>query len=604
MRYCNIKFLLLSFLFLIITIVGCDTWESDINVNPNDPPYLLTDEEADYDPSEFMQDMIWSTISGWDYVYWNVAAAVTAYHGKTISLSQGNRHQAWHAFDDSGIGPWGGAYQSVRYIRSMRKTAMLTDDNRYLALADIWECYNFFCLTLLYGDVPYSQSIIDDAPINPIYDKQEDLYFALIQKLKTAGKSINSNAMANAQVDRVYFGDMMKWKKFANTLLIRYAMHMCHVAPDSTKALLNEIISDPGTYPVMESNDDNAYFHYDGVQYQSTIYRHTTTKIDEGPFSNVFVERLISLQDPRLPLFARPVQRVHTDSKKNVLPSNAGSDKYAGHLYGITSDNAYASSWNGGVNYASRLGPFFRTQDATGNATPECATLPMALATYSEMLSFLAEAKEKDFLEGGLSAQWYYEESIRASFEQYDASFSSDRYKRAFGNTAISSQDEYIQQSSVAWDGGRDKLLLIAEQKWIASFLLMFEPYFDLRRTMLPPLRASSGASNYDATGSGTKLPSRADYPASEFSTNRTNIENANREAYDIPVTGEGDRNVALMWLLQPLGQDWLQMVEFKEPKWKEEYPSMASDNAYGTEFENWYNDHWNSMFWWKNGDK
>jgi hypothetical protein len=603
MKYINRTWLFLFPLILSHTFWGCDTWETDINVNPNDPSGLLENEDVEYDPSEFMQDMIWSTVRGWDYVYWNVAAAVTAYHGKTISLSQGNRHQAWHAFDDSGPGPWGGGYGAVRYIRSMRKTAEIMNDDRYLALADIWECYNFFNMTLLYGDIPYSESIIDNAPINPVYDKQEDIYFTLISKLKAAGKSINPSSMANAQVDRIFSGDMMKWKKFANTLLIRYAMHMCHAAPDSTQALLNEIISDPGTYPIMTSNDDNAYFHYDGVEYQSTIYRLPTIKIGEAPFSNVFVERLVSLQDPRLPLYARPVQQVHTDADKNVLPSNSGVDKYAGHLYGISTDNAYASSWNGGVNYASRLGPFFRTQDATGKATPETASLPIALATYSEMLSFLAEAKEKEWFEGGQSARWYYEESIRASFDQYDASFSSDRYIRAFGDNALGSVEDYIKQPHVDWEGGRDKLLLIAEQKWIASFLLMFEPYFDIRRTMLPPLRASSGAANYDATGSGTRLPSRADYPADEFSTNRLNVEKANRESYDIVITGEGNRNLALMWLIRPKGADWLQMPIFQEPKWKEQYPALSKDQAYGSEFKSWYDAHWKSMFWWESNN-
>jgi len=589
-------------LLLLIVIPGCDTWEKNININPNDPPTLNESNQTDYDPSQFMLDMVGSTIRSFDYVYWNVMAAVCEYHGKTISLSQGNRHQAWHAFDDSG-NPWGGAYTSVRYIKKMRSAAKAMGDIKYQAIADIWECYNFFNITLLYGDIPYSQTLLDNAPINPVYDRQEEVYFTLIAKLRSAGKSIEKGTMIDSETDLIYSGDMTKWKKFANTLLLRYAIYMSDAAPDSAKAILNEIIEDTDTYPIFESNADNAMFHYDGVEYRSRYYNLSASKIDEAPFSNIFIERLVSLADPRLPVYARPVLYTHNDPNRNVLPENNGSDKYAGHLYGITTDNAYASSWNEGANYASKLGEYFRTEDDKGTATAACAKVPLCMATYSEMLSFLAEAAQKGWITEK-TAKEYYEGSIKASFDFYNATFSSEKYKSAFAEDAFSTVEDYLKQSQVAFDGGRDKLLLIAEQKWIASFLLMFEPYFDHRRTMLPPLRASSGAAAYVATGSATKFPSRADYPSSELSTNATNVANANATAFDIPVTGQSDRNIALMWLLKPKGQNWLQMPVFQEPNFKAEYPARATDAAYGTSFKNWYDTHWNTMLWWKSNDQ
>ena len=160
------------------------------------------------------------------------------YHGKTISLSQGNRHQAWHSFDDSGS-PWNHGYTAVRYIKKMRSAATAMNDKNYKAIADIWECYTFFNLTLLYGDIPYSQALLDNAPINPVYDKQEEIYFALISKLRNAGKSIDKGSMIDSETDLIYQGDMTRWKKFANTMLIRYAMYMSDAALDSTKAILN-----------------------------------------------------------------------------------------------------------------------------------------------------------------------------------------------------------------------------------------------------------------------------------------------------------------------------------------------------------------------------
>lgn len=595
----KITTLLLSAAFLL-GVSGCDTWEANINKDPNNPPSLNEKEKSDYDPSQFMLDMVWSVVTAWDYVNWNVGAAVCEYHGKTISLSQGNRHQAWHDLEYI----WDPSYSSARYIKKMRKAALAMNDKNYLAISQIWECYDFFNLTLLYGDVPYTEAMQDDAPIDPVYDKQKDIYFTLIHKLKEASLLIEKGESVDSETDLIFGGDMTKWKKFANTMLIRYAMYMSDAAPDSAKALLQEIVSDPDTYPIMESNADNAYFHYDGVQYRSVYYRLSASKIDEAPFSNVFIERLVSLNDPRLPVFARPVQFVHTDSTKNVLPSNKGTAKYAGHLYGITTDNAYSSAWNAGPNYASKLGEAFRTEDDKGNATDACSSIPLALATYSEMLSFLAEASYKGWIQTNRQAKEWYEMSIKASFEQYNISFTSDKYKNAFGTTAPGTLEDYLIQKSVHFEGGRNKLLLIAEQKWIASFMLMFEPYFDHRRTMLPPLRASSGAEAYSSTGSATKFPSRADYPSSELSTNAVNVANANATGFDIPVTGQNNRNLALMWLLQSKGSEFLQMKIFQEPNYKSEYPCRDGDAAYGTNFLNWYQQNWNNYFWWKNNDK
>jgi hypothetical protein len=129
---------------------------------------------------------------------------------------------------------------------------------------------------------------------------------------------------------------------------------------------------------------------------------------------------------------------------------------------------------------------------------------------------------------------------------------------------------------------------------------MMFDPYFDHRRTMLPEFRASTGSLAYSATGSATKFPARAAYPASEVSYNTDNVNKAKAESYDIPIVDQATRNLALMWLVRPLGSDHLQMPVFQEPSYKAEYPCKNGDAAFGTNFYDWYTQHWNTMFWWK----
>lgn len=581
-------------IFFLVFASGCDTWDEDMNINPNTPHELLEDaNDSDVDPSVFMVPMLWSTVNGYDYIQWNIIAAVSEYHGKTKSLSQGNRHKSWHAFDDSDL--WPNLYGSVRVQKNMRNAANNADDARYAAIADIWECFTFSMITNMYGDIPYFDAISDDPPLQSKYDKQSEIYPALLAKLKSAGEQLNREDFPiNAESDLIFGGDILKWKKFSNMLRIRLAMYMSPAVPNEAQAIIQEIVNNPQDYPIMQTNEDNALFHTDEVERPSLFYTLSKSKIEEAPFSNIFIERLISLKDPRLPVMAKPVKRVHSNPETNVLPSNPGPVKYAGQLYGITTDNAHAAQWNGGFPYASALGDYFRKEDNAGIPLLESAATPYFLALYSEQEFFLAEAAEKGMIAGGASE--HYNNAVRASIDFYEAKFNDDLYEGAFGEGGVGSIDEYLAQPSVLYNGGRDKLTLIAEQKWIASFMLGLEPYFDHRRTMLPNMRASSGAENFGPNGSGSKFPSRAAYSDSEVANNPVNVANARANGFDIPITNDESRNEAKMWILQ--GVD-LQMPIFNEPVYSSEYPVVQSVPGSGSAFNQWYSENWDSMFWW-----
>jgi len=581
-------------LLLLSLTSACDTWDEDINVNPNTPNDLLeADNQNDVDPSVFMVPMLWATVDGFDYLAWNVMPAVCEYHGKTKSLSQGNRHKSWHAFDDSEF--WVNMYSAVRVIKNLKNAGINADDTRYQAIADIWESYTFSMITNLYGNIPYFDPISDDPPLLSNYDDQSVIYPALLEKLKVAGELLDRQEVPiNAESDLVFAGDILKWKKFSNMLRIRLAMYMADADPNAAQTILNEIVSDAEAYPIMESNGDNATFKNDVTERPSVLYNLSKAKIEEAPFSNVFIERLISLQDPRLPVMAKPVRKVHNDPNTHVIPSNAGTVKYAGHLYGITTDNAHAAQWNGGFPFASALGDFFRKEDATGLPLAESAATPTLIALYTEQEFFLAEAVERGFIAG--NAQQHYENGIQASINFYGAKFGNEAYQGAYGEEGFDNLNEYLQQPSVAYNGDRDKLTLIAEQKWIASFLLGLEPYFDHRRTMRPALRASSGAENFGPNGSGTKFPSRAAYSDAELANNPNNVATARATGFDIVIQSEESRNEARMWILAD--QD-LQMPIYQEPIYSTDYPAISSIEGSGTNFKQWYDEHWETMFWW-----
>jgi hypothetical protein len=570
-----------------LLFTGCDNWADDFNENKNIPQALSNE------PSSFMGAMLTGLMGNgnMEWVAFNSVQPVFGQLGRTKSLSQGARHRAWHDFDGR---LWPYAYTSLPNVKNVRNAAIASGQAQYVAVADIWESWIMYTLTNFYGDIPYFAAIKDTTVYTVDYDRQADIYPAILEKLEKANGILAANPVdIDAVSDYIYRGKTEGWRKFANSLRIRMCMYMYNANPDLAKTVLNEILSDPQKYPVIQSNADNCYIHYDGTnRFRTSFFGNESPSGFEEILlvSNVMVQRLVTLKDPRLPLYAAPVKKVHEEDNW-VKPLNPGPDKYLGHIYGLTTSDGDATNFNGGFEYASTVGPWFWTQDGNGQPSEEAKKTPCFLLTYPELLFIYAEAAQRGIISG--EAQDYYEAGVKASFEQYGAVFTSAGYEGAFAAQGVKSETEYLQQQQAAWNGGRDRLTLIAEQKWIASFYMPLEPYYDHRRTMLPRLSCSDQAALYN-DGSGTHFPSRADYPASEEQANAEGWAKARATGYDIPITGDNNRTLAKMWLINNGDSPDLQMPVFKEPlRDKGEYPG-------GENFKAWQEANEKYLYWWE----
>lgn len=595
----NMKPKIFIIILSLIVLGSCRTWDEDFNVDHNKPQLS----SGNPIPPEFFLGAMLNEVtnpfgSAYPLPMLNVIAPTAGYTGKTRSLSQANRHRSWHDLDGD---IWGPTFNTIQKVKNMRRAAIGSGDDRYHAVADIWQSYVLYTMTSLDGPIPYFDVIADGDEFSYLikYDKQDEIFIDILDKLKKAGLMIKStDANINAEADYIYAGDIQKWKKLSNMLRLRAALQMYNAAPNEAKSVINEILADPQTYPIFESNDDNFAVHYDGsIRVSPWFVNGSRNLLSQHIVSNIVVERLVSLKDPRLPVYAKPVQKIHTNPDLYVLPNNPGPKKYVGHLFGITTSNGDAANWNGGLEYGSRIGDWFLSVDENMNITDECGKFPLVLGTYSELNFSLAEMAKRGIISGGdAAAHQYYRKGIQASMDYYQCKFKGDAlYDGAFGDEGLDSFDAYLSQPHVNWTGGRDHLLLIAEQKWISNYMLGFEPYFEHRRTMLPGLPSSHLAGGYESSGSGTKFPSRTDYPVSESAENPDAVNEAYATGFDIPITGAENRNDAKMWIINNAASPSLQMPIFQEPENKKnEYPG-------GANFKAWYDAHWETMFWWVN---
>jgi len=208
--------------------------------------------------------------------------------------------------------------------------------------------------------------------------------------------------------------------------------------------------------------------------------------------SSTFIDTLKSLNDPRLQVFARPVQDETCISAGATVPqcTPVAAGGYRGQPNGLEAGDA--GLWG---PKASRIG--LQVIDKKQ---------PSYFMTYAEYSFIKAEAAERGWIAG--SAAQFYTDGITASMQQWGVS--------AANITA------YLAQPSVTYTPGATGLAQIGLQKWIALFTQGFEAWSEWRRTGFPNLTPVPNARTADK-----QIPRRIIYPQTEQSFNNANLQAA-----------------------------------------------------------------------------
>ncbi|QKX03760.1 SusD/RagB family nutrient-binding outer membrane lipoprotein [Aquimarina sp. TRL1] len=218
-------------------------------------------------------------------------------------------------------------------------------NNNQIAAARIMLSYIFHQLTDTFGDIPY-YSYGNDNPdfqalqvnefLTPKFVSQEVIYTDLLSELKAASDMIETSEKVFTSGDAIYNGDAVKWKKFANSLILRVANRLRGVDPTTANTAINTAIG----AGVFESNDDNAAQIYEAADATgSPMYRafFVNNRTDFGvaaPFINVLRGESGSFgQDPRLFKYAAPNSATAEQIKDNSYTVSTNIDDYDGFPY-------------------------------------------------------------------------------------------------------------------------------------------------------------------------------------------------------------------------------------------------------------------------------
>lgn len=504
-------------LFTLLTALGACTKDfQQININPNTPasvplPYLLAQAQLQIDGSS--PDPGYKTWRG-NLIY---SGPIVQQLASTNNYYAGDKYV--YSTENSG------AYFTDSYANAIKNLVNLialakTDpaNVNILSMARILKVFQMHIITDLYGDVPYSEAGLGylTQTFSPKYDLQKDIYADMLKELDEAGKAFSATATIPASADFEFGGDLTKWKKFANSLMLRLAMRMQKVDPASAQTWVKKAV-DGG---LMASNDDTfAIKHSDGSTYDINSNSYNLNIFPAGGrnilgtndllWSKTLIDMMKARKDPRLNVIAAVAGGDMTPSKQKGLPNG----------YDNTTGTAFSLSTFGDANLAnySRPSPLMVGADD-----------PNIFLTYAETRFLLAEAIERGWATGTASEE--YAKGQAAALMQlvsYDP-------LAAITNTA-----DYVAANPYPAGGSLDdKMAQIHTEMFIltASTLNHYEGWANWRRTGLPKLTPV----NYPGSSTNGQIPRRLRYPPTEAAVN-PNYAIANERQ-------GGDSFMARMW--------------------------------------------------------
>ena len=354
------------------------------------------------------------------------------------------------------------------------------EDVNWVAVAKIMTAYAYQNITDWFGDIPYTEALMADHPENPNiyakYDSQQSIYADLIVQLKAANAMINVDDNIGS-ADLVFEGDMMMWKRFTNSLLLRVYMRMSRVDPGTAQAGIEEIVGNSATYPVID-DVTNAAFKYwlpDDATYRSPYYMVPgQDAIQQNVSAEFLVEFMKARMDTvRLAVYAEPA---------------ANSGEYVGLPLGTLGQNTPDLSIMGIAE--------FRSDDS-----------PTRLMRYSEVLFIYAEAALNGW-NVGMTAKEAYDAAIQASFDEYGIEIG-----------------DYLAEPNVDFNGAGNQRELIGDQKWCALYPDGNQGWAEFRRTGYPTYVATTEPVESLYPGNG--VIARQPYPHSEGINNGESLDGA-----------------------------------------------------------------------------
>ena len=440
-------------------------------------------------------------------------------------------------------------------------------------------------LTDIYGDLPCKDAGLGfiSGVGTPSYDRQEDIYNFFFDELATCVAQLGTGSDRIGGDVTSLKGDPAAWRRYANSLRLRFAMRISEVNPAKAQQEFEKALADNGGY--IRTAADDAYIIYTDGSF--TLYdgsRDLDFRVNalgeilygQDPTSPTFVSSTLfnilnNSGDPRLYRICRhylntkraetkPDREWNVDVTDEVLaylqrtgdtehPNNPGAAWYNDWVNAPanseipTLDNLvrlYPEAGFDGSNYPARMMRPFLSIDF------EMPDRPGTLINSAEIEFLLAEAKLNGWNVGG-TVEDHFRAGVKASIR-----WMNDHYLQAADKVSDAETETFID-ALVANELASNAKEAINTQAWILHMMNPSEAWANLRRSDYPTLQDRTQLAKFDGftyDDNNLQTPTRLRYPILENQYNSKNYNEAIQRIGSVNEKGEyvDDWHKRLWW--------------------------------------------------------
>ncbi|MDX2045848.1 MAG: SusD/RagB family nutrient-binding outer membrane lipoprotein [Chitinophagaceae bacterium] len=450
--------------------------------------------------------------SGWVQVFASTTSGAANYYSNMDKyVPSGNTN-------DYAARGWRVNYRAASLANEIIKNyAGNADKVNVVSAATVMKVLSLQYITDMYGDCPYKEALQGaDGLSLPVYDKQQDVYKAMLSELDAALTKFDASKAKPSADLFSYAGDVAKWKKFGYSLMLRLAMRLTKADAATAKTYAEKAFTG-GTF---SSVADDAYIKGDDANgYRSENSRALITAADfyQVRWSKKLIDFLKSTNDPRVSAIAE-VPQAGLAANQNIGLS--GDNSFAAQtglpngwdLNGGATDIANSPGYPGGTGAGADFTPIGKYSRPRTSVYGSLNSAQFIL-TYAETELLLAEAAVRGWNVGGTAAA-HYKNGVSGALQSL-ATLSA--------NAAISAAtaDAYATANPLDVSSQTASLKMINEQYWATAgiFLNFVEAWNNWRRSGYPVLTPVTYAGNF----SGGVIPRRQIYPTEEATANGAN---------------------------------------------------------------------------------
>ncbi len=427
--------------------------------------------------------------------------------------------------------------KNIRLLYEMidEASATIKTDN-VKACVDIMLAYRTIRMVDYVGDMPFFDAGKggDGAQYFIVkYDKQQDIYKYCLDLLVNGGL-----ALTTATTGQYSFGsgdtflkdNPTMWKKFANSLALRYAMQLADADAATYTPIIAKILGDPATYPVISGTETIGLWPNLPMDSHPWSYRENNNSCMGTTMWNMMSDNDNTdgsgIFDPRCYVFFEP----NVDGEWKAYPQSP-DDNTPVQDRGPYLTSAYPNGRNKGATLQewSNKGEGCRFSPVNFYLATNDDFIPEVIISVAEVQFLTAEAYNRGIgiAKDAAKAKAAYEEGIRSSLRFWYDQVVGPCAMWIINKPALTTQqvEDYVTKMAYSTDEAT-ALKQIYAQSWIDSFRQPWLGFNLYRRTLATP-RDESGPYN-PASYNFYKVP----YDESEWLYNKDNY-----------IAGTGDSN-------------------------------------------------------------